>query len=58
VSVPGEKGALRLRANLATRERLALEGGEPGAEGFLLAINGRDYGREILRQVPAIARRE
>jgi hypothetical protein len=47
---------LRLRVNLEKRERLAIEGDEPGAEDRLLAVNGRDTGRELLREVPVVAR--
>jgi len=56
VSVPGAESKLRLAANVETRERLACEGAEPGAEDRLLAVNGRDLGREILGDVGPIAR--
>ncbi|MFP4055795.1 MAG: hypothetical protein ACLF0G_02880 [Candidatus Brocadiia bacterium] len=47
---------LRLRVDLDGRRRLAIEGDEPRAEDRLLAVNGRDYGRELLRDVPVVAR--
>lgn len=54
--VSGVKGTLRLLANVATRERTVVEGDEPGAEDRLLAVDGRDIGREILGQVAVVQR--
>lgn len=51
VSVPGVESRLRLVADVATWQRLAREGAEPGAEERLLAVNGHDLGREILSRV-------
>jgi hypothetical protein len=56
VAVDGLRGRLRLVADVAAGERLAVEGGEPGSEGALLAVNGRDVGREILGEVGVVAR--
>ncbi|HUS90585.1 MAG TPA: hypothetical protein VM695_02005 [Phycisphaerae bacterium] len=52
----GLRGRLRVAADLAARKRLAAEGAEPGTEGLLLAVNGRDLGRELLGPVDVIAR--
>jgi len=46
---------LHLKANLEKQERLVCEGEEPGAADFLLAIDGKDLGREILQDVEPIA---
>jgi hypothetical protein len=56
VSVPGRSGPLRLAADVAAERRIAVEGAEPGAAGRLLAVNGRDYGREILGKMEIVAR--
>ena len=56
VSVPGVAGRLRLAADVATGERLVCEGGEPEADGALLAVNGRDLGRELLADIDCVAR--
>ena len=50
VSAQGERGPLHLVGNLKTNERLKCEGDEPGAADFLLAVDGRDIGREILKE--------
>jgi hypothetical protein len=55
VSGQGLQGPLRLKANLATSERLVCEGEEPGAAAALLSVDGRDYGREILGGVAPVA---
>lgn len=55
-AAPGLKGRLRLAADVARGERIAVEGAEPAAEKLLLAVNGRDVGREILGTVEIIAR--
>jgi hypothetical protein len=49
VSAQGERGPLHLVGNLKTNERLKCEGDEPGAADFLLAVDGCDIGREILK---------
>jgi hypothetical protein len=46
----GRQGLIRIEADLAKGERRRLEGGEPGAEAALLLVNGRDVGRELLRE--------
>ena len=51
VSVEGLQGRMRVAADVAKGERLAREGGEPAAEDCLLWVNGREVGREILREV-------
>jgi len=56
VSVPGLKGWLRLVADVAAERRIAVEGGEPGAEEYLLAVDGRDVGREALGGVEVVRR--
>jgi len=44
---------------VAKGERLACEGADPGSEKHILAINGRDFGREALSPlVPEAAARE
>jgi len=55
VSAQGEHGTLRLAGNLKTGDRLVCEGEEPGAANALLSIDGRDIGREILRDVEPVA---
>ena len=55
VAVPGEKGSLRLAVDVTTEQRIACDGAEPGSEGCLLAVNGRDLGREILGDAEPIA---
>jgi len=47
---------LRLAADVASRERLVRAGEEPWAKDVLLAVDGRDHGRELLRHVGAIPR--
>jgi hypothetical protein len=54
VSAQGERGPLRLMGNLKLNERMKCEGDEPGAADRLLAINGRDMGREILKDVEPV----
>ncbi|NQT85569.1 hypothetical protein HQ560_02325, partial [bacterium] len=56
IAVPGQKGDLRLVADVAAGARIAAEGGEPGTGEALLAVDGRDYGRELLGKVDVIAR--
>ncbi len=45
-----------LAANLAARRTTAIAGAEPGAEATLLAIDGRDHGREILSEIDCVGR--
>jgi hypothetical protein len=54
--LPSARGTLHLRANVRTRQRLLAEaqGDDPQAKSYLLAVNGRDIGREILRQAPVV----
>ncbi len=62
VRVPGYGGYLdnrvvqwlELSADVAKRERLAWAGELPGAEDALLAVNGRDHGREILGDIAPV----
>ncbi|NQT87061.1 hypothetical protein HQ560_09870, partial [bacterium] len=56
IAVPGQKGDLRLVADVAAGARIAAEGAEPGTGEALLAVDGRDYGRELLGKVDVIAR--
>jgi hypothetical protein len=49
ITVAGTQGPLRLLADVAKGERLAREGGEAIADDCLLSVNGKEYGREILR---------
>jgi len=49
-------GALHVAADVVARRALVARGGEPGTDKRLLAVNGRDHGREILSKVPGIAR--
>ncbi len=56
VVAAGLKGRLRLAADVAAERRVAVEGGEPGAEEYLLAVDGRDFGREALGSVEVVRR--
>lgn len=56
VAASGLRAPLRLKADLETSRRLICEGEEPGTEDMLLAIDGKDLGREILQDVDPIAR--
>ncbi len=56
VRVPGLGAPLRVAVDLANEERLAIEGAETGAEGMLLAIDGRDVGRELVGAADPVAR--
>jgi hypothetical protein len=47
LEVAGEKGALRIEADVAKAERRVLAGGEPDA---LLSVNGREVGRPLLAE--------
>ena len=51
VAVPGLLGPMRLVADLAAERRLVREGAEPGTGEYLLAVDGRDLGREILKDL-------
>ncbi|MBN2449062.1 MAG: hypothetical protein JXR77_01655 [Lentisphaeria bacterium] len=55
VTAQGIHAPLRLRANLETYDRQVCAGEEPGAAEALLAVDGRDLGREILAAVDPIA---
>ncbi|MBM4155545.1 MAG: hypothetical protein FJ221_11035 [Lentisphaerae bacterium] len=48
VVAPGLAGPLRVKADLAKEERLALEGAEDGADAALLTVDGREIGAPIL----------
>ena len=48
VGINGIEGRLRLSANVATGERIAVEGGDPAVQGAVLSVNGRDLAKEIL----------
>jgi len=48
VVASGLRGPMRIVADISKGQRLALEGGEEGTGQHLLAVNGRDIGREIL----------
>ncbi|MCX8037503.1 MAG: hypothetical protein N3D11_10755 [Candidatus Sumerlaeia bacterium] len=54
VAARGGQGLLRLAGNLQTGERLACEGAEAGANDALLAIDGREVGRAILREAEPV----
>ena len=56
VVAPALAGPLRLVADVAKRQRIAVEGAEPGAADRLLAVNGRDVGREVLGRVEIVSR--
>jgi len=51
VAATGLEGRLRLLGDVAKGERIAIEGADAGSEKHILAINGRDFGREILGPV-------
>ncbi len=48
-------GGLRLRADLEKQERLECEGEEANAADFLLAVDGKELGREIFKDVEPIS---
>ncbi|MCX7011732.1 MAG: hypothetical protein NTW86_04060, partial [Candidatus Sumerlaeota bacterium] len=56
LTAAGQAGPLRLAADLKKETRLACEGGEPGGEDLLLAVDGRDLGREILQAIDPVAK--
>ncbi|MCY3022667.1 MAG: hypothetical protein NTW87_27120 [Planctomycetota bacterium] len=61
ISVAGQHGPMRLGADVAKGERLARDGGEPMPENALLLVNGKEYGRDILRDagpIPALVREQ
>lgn len=58
VSVPGADGRLRLVADVADERRIAAEGAEPNLREAILAVNGRDVGRELLEPLEPVRRRQ
>lgn len=46
--VAGQKGSMRIEADVVTGERRVLQGGEPDA---LLSVNGRDVGRAVMAEL-------
>lgn len=56
IRVPGLQAPMRVAVDLAKEERVAIEGAEAGAEGALLAIDGRDLGRELVGAAAPVAR--
>jgi len=57
LAVPGRHGTMRISADVEEGIRLVADGAEPGAGQRLLAVNGRDIGREIMDSLPEIAAR-
>jgi len=51
LTVAGLSGAMHLLADVGKGERKANEGGEQPPAGFLLSVNGREFAREILKDV-------
>lgn len=47
---------MRLTADVAGQKLLKAEGGEQGSGEYILAVNGRDYGREILNSIDCVAK--
>jgi len=58
VSVAADGDRLRLVADVANERRIAAEGGEPNLDSALLAVNGRDIGRELLGSLEPVRRRQ
>ena len=54
VMVPGQAGALRLKADLKKEKCLALEGAQAGPVNYLLEVNGRELGAPLLDRAIAI----
>lgn len=54
LSAAGLSGPLRIVADVAKGERKVREGGEEAPASLLLSVNGRDYGREILKDAGPI----
>ncbi|HPA17361.1 MAG TPA: hypothetical protein PLU30_06410 [Verrucomicrobiae bacterium] len=54
--VQGLQCPLRVAVGVAKEERTAIEGAEPGAEAALLAVDGRDIGRELVGSAGPVAR--
>ena len=54
VKVPGQAGALRLKADLKKEKCLALEGAQTGPVNYLLEVNGRELGAPLLDRAIAI----
>jgi len=50
-SVAGLQGRMRILADVAKKDRLAREGGEPAAEDCLLWVDGKDWGKQILGEI-------
>lgn len=51
LAVDGLSGSLRLVADVGKGQRRAIEGGEQPPAGLLLSVNGKEYAREILKEV-------
>jgi len=58
VSAPAVDGRLRLVADVVNERRIAAEGGEPNLADALLAVDGRDIGRELLAPLEPVRRRQ
>lgn len=56
VRAQGLHGPMRVAIDLAKEERIAIEGAEPGADAALLAVDGRDIGRELIGSAVPVAR--
>jgi hypothetical protein len=54
LAAAGLSGPLHIVADMAKGERKVVEGGEDAPPDFLLWVNGRDYAREILKDVGPI----
>jgi hypothetical protein len=54
LSSAGPSGEMRIVADLASEKVLSRSGMAPGLEPKLLSVNGRDVGREILKDLPAV----
>lgn len=50
ITMDGLQGRMRLSVDVGKGERRVREGGEPAAEEAILWVDGRDLGREILRE--------
>ncbi len=54
VSAPGEKGKLRVFADVWKARRIAVEGGEKCPPGCVLSVDGKDLGRKLLEGLDVV----
>jgi len=56
VAVPGEKGKLRVFADVWKARRIAVEGGENFPADCVLSVDGKDLGRKLLEGLDVVQR--